>query len=289
MHVSIVTRLHLKLLDTSAVQYRMVDFNYNVAGAVTGILGLVLPFLLFIQCRPRPMLRALEEALLVLEKVLSDGRNDGIPDDDFPFHGWEHVQREFEQHKKHTHLLRSDVNRLTSYLSEAKAILRGLTYQLYIRRRKVLSTLATVSAAELRERQRQLLHESCSQSTSLTRVVVAARSSVVEASNANSSESSIEDIDSLSEVSASGPPKSQDEGTAVSLEDGKRTLGRITVDDNLKVQPDNAIRIPRSNWARLARIDGVEYGVDLGYSAEAVKDAATEMAQAALTKWLKSQ
>lgn len=75
----------------------MVNFNYNVAGAVTGILGLVLPFLLFIQFRPRPMLRALEESLLLLEKVLGDGRSEGVPDDDFPFHGWEHVQQELEQ------------------------------------------------------------------------------------------------------------------------------------------------------------------------------------------------
>lgn len=76
----------------------MASINYNVAGVVTGILGLVIPFLvLFIHFRPRPMLEDLEKELLILENVLGDGQSDSTSDDGVPFQGWDQGQQAFEE------------------------------------------------------------------------------------------------------------------------------------------------------------------------------------------------
>ncbi|KAH9829956.1 uncharacterized protein C8Q71DRAFT_887353 [Rhodofomes roseus] len=286
----------------------MASLNYNVAGAVTGILGLILPFILFIRFRPRRMLQALEESLLYLEKVLGDGRSNGISDDCFHFPRWDRVQQEYEEwHKKHARILRSEVNRLTSCFSEVEAIARGLTYQLYVRRRKVLSTLAEVSAAELRERQRQLQHEVDSQASNLTSIVVAAQTSSIDTAGVSvpcnqpetgvelhtlrhrhvGSHTDVEDPVSVTEVSSRVTGKDM----VVSHDAGKRVVGRVMVND--KPHPKKAIRgsaPPELQWAPLrATFNNVEYVVDLGYNAEAVKEAAEAaagIAHAEMTKFL---
>lgn len=59
------------------------------------------------------------------------------------FHRWyTHI---LHRHKKYARILHIDVNRLTSHFSEVEAIACGLTYQLYVRRRKVKLTIAEVS------------------------------------------------------------------------------------------------------------------------------------------------
>ncbi|KZT63968.1 hypothetical protein DAEQUDRAFT_72050 [Daedalea quercina L-15889] len=131
-------------------------FNFNIEGAITAILGLLLPFIFFITFRPRTILVTLKQRIEELRGVLRDVEDENLPED--PSHlGWVEARERLEKFEDQARSLRDEVYRdcLTSKLSEVKAIVCGLTCKLFSLRRKVSSLLADVSAAATYARRRQ--------------------------------------------------------------------------------------------------------------------------------------